>query len=399
MLNRLSLLQIGALSLLGMNADALTVPAVQTDKSVVLVFLAGGPTHVETFNPIPNAPTEFRSIIDSLQAKDSDIMMGGLWNNLIKHTDKINVVNSFAHRNNSHAQATHWVMTSHNTKENNSQEHPSHGSVVSRYFGSSQDNGMPTYVRQNGIYGSDASYLGAEFNPFESSRKDNLGLNIDLERFRDRQNLLTQLDKLDRNINTGPIDAYKAQAYAILLNKVKEAFDIDKEKPKTKRLYGKSSIGKEMLLARRLIENGTKFVSVSYGGWDMHRDIEKGLNNKIPPLDKALSAFLEDIDQRGMLKDTLVIITGEFGRTPKINNNAGRDHWGALSTLAFAGGDYEQGRVIGRSDTKATAPNSLPITPMDIRATVLDHMEIPSNLTYFDTFGRPQYMTTGKVIL
>ena len=100
-----------------------------------------------------------------------------------------------------------------------------------------------------------------------------------------------------------------------------------------------------------------------------------------------------------MLKDTLVIITGEFGRTPKINKNAGRDHWGALSTLAFAGGDYEQGRVIGRSDTKATAPNSLPITPMDIRATVLDHMEIPSNLTYFDTFGRPQYMTTGKVIL
>ena len=184
-MHRINFIQIGGLALLGMDTEALAAAIPKNNKSVVLVFLAGGPTHVETFNPIPNAPAEFRSIIDSLQAKDSDIMMGGLWNNLINHTDKINVVNSFAHRNNSHAQATHWVMTSHNTKENNSQEHPSHGSVVSRYFGSSQDNGMPTYVRQSGIYGSDASYLGAEFNPFESSRKDNLGLNIDVERFRD----------------------------------------------------------------------------------------------------------------------------------------------------------------------------------------------------------------------
>jgi hypothetical protein len=367
------------------------------NKSVIWIWLSGGPTHVETWNPKMDAPVEYRAVNGAITGHDG-IDIGADWVNLSKNLDKVNIVRSFSHTNSSHRTGTHWVMTGQNNTDNSpgsTPKYPSYGSVISAIYGTNDVNtGLPTYVRANNIDGDGASWLGGAYKPFDAAKegKDNLIIKVPENRFLNRGKLLQELDaaKYAEDIVT-----YRSQAKNVILGQASKAFDIKEESEKTREKYGKG-VGEQLLLARRLVEAGTKFVTVNYGGWDMHSNISTSLKSRVPPIDTALSFLLNDLSERGLLRDTLVVVAGEFGRTPKVNKNGGRDHWSKLSSLMFAGGDYTSGRIIGESDSKVTHPTTDPYYPIDVAATLFDHFGIERGIQRIDNGGRPRYLLEGE---
>jgi hypothetical protein len=410
--NRRDFLRVGSigvgLSSLGLSDAALAEENQNElkDSSVVWVWLGGGPTQFETFHAPKedSVPSEYRSVGGALVDKPTGMAFGSHWQNLIKQAPKLNVVDSFTHGDSSHRQATHWVMTSHYNKERSQTSNsmfPSHGSIVSAVYGANNPkNGVPTYVKQGRIEGEDPAWLGGAYKPFDPSNKDNLTPRVDIERFVNRNELLKSLEGV--NIPSPSADSvtkFNQQAFDVILGTAKDAFNLDKEDPKTKEAYGDTAIGKQLLLARRLCQFGTRFVTINYGGWDMHGNIANALKGRVPPIDKALAAFVEDVHQRGLNEKILLIVTGEFGRT-KLNANAGRDHWPSISVMLTSGGRYDSGRVIGKAD-KSYTPLESPYGPIDVAATMFDHFGIHKNIQRTDNGGRPRYLLEGeaKVIL
>ncbi len=376
-----------------------------SDKSVVWVWLGGGPTQFETFHaPTDTVPDTYRPVSGTVTHQNG-LAFGGLFKELIQHGDKLTAINSFSHGDSSHRQATHWMMTGHrNPKRENTadSEYPGHGAIASAVFGSNHPvNGMPAYVKQGKIEGEQPTFLGGAHKPFDPSNKDNLTPRIAVNRLTDRKALLNALDKAS-SVFSKDAESFTTigdTAYNVVLGNAKEAFDLDKEPTQMREMYGKSSIGDQMLLARRLAQFGTKFVTVHYGGWDMHGNIKTALEGKVPPLDKALAAFVEDIHQSGMSDNILLVVTGEFGRT-RLNANSGRDHWPSITPMLLSGGAYSHGRVIGKAD-KAYVPTENKIGPIDVAATLFDHFGIPKETQKIDQGGRPRYLLEGdgKVIL
>ena len=402
---RRDFLKIGAigtgLSAMGLSDYALAQEQGLKDSSVVWVWLGGGPTQFETFHAPKESsvPDEYRSQGGALRDKDTGMAFGSNWENLIKQAGRLNVVDSFTHGDSSHRQATHWVMTGQRNNERSQTSnamYPSHGSIVSSVYGPNHpNNGVPCYVKQGKIEGEDPAWLGGAYKAFDPSNKDNLTPRVDLERFKTRNELLNGLDVTNVTSRSAvSVEKYKNQAYDVILGDAKDAFNLDKEDDKTKELYGKDSIGQQLLLARRLCEFGTRFVTLHYGGWDMHSNIANALKGRVPPIDKALAAFVEDVHQRGLNKKILLIVTGEFGRT-KMNKNGGRDHWPSISTLLMSGGRYESGRVIGKAD-KSYTPLESPYGPIDVAATMFDHFGIPQSIQKTDNGGRPRYLLEGE---
>ena len=406
--DRRNFMQIGGisagLSALGLSdANAASLP--NNEKSIVWLWLGGGATHIETFDPKPLAPDGVRSVNGSVMT-NGDFLLGGNFLKMATRSDKITVVRSFAHRNSSHRTGTHWVMTGHNSTDNtpqSMQQEPSYGSVVSSVYGANHpQNGMPSYVRVNGISFDGPSWLGGQYKPYEASGEGvkNLQSRVEANRFLDRRNLVKGFDKLKLANNAKLWGDLRKQSYGLLLGSASEAFDLGKEPEPSRNKYGKG-LGEQMLLARRLVENGTKFVTIHYGGWDMHGNIAKALDGRMPPLDHALSTFIDDIHARGMSKNVLLVVTGEFGRTYRINKNGGRDHWPQLSPLMFSGGDFEMGRVIGESTSKAETPKSDPLGPKDVTATLFSHFQLDPQMQKIDFAGRPRYLvdSDAKVML
>jgi uncharacterized protein (DUF1501 family) len=206
---------------------------------------------------------------------------------------------------------------------------------------------------------------------------------------------LESLDTLNRRIDHSGLiegmDQFEQQSFELVFGSAAKAFDLKLEDPKTVEKYGKG-LGEQLLTARRLCETGVGFVTINYGGWDMHGTIERGLKTRSPQLDQAVAAFIDDVRGRGLAEKVLLVITGEFGRTPRINRNAGRDHWAPLSTLALAGGGLRMGQVVGESAPKVDVPKSKPITPQDLMATVFHVLGIDAAVQYVSTSGRPVYM-------
>ena len=337
----------------------------------------------------------------------TNITLGEDWVELSKHTSKLNIVNSFSHKDSSHRQGTHFMMTGHYNPERSTTsmaKYPSFGSIVSSIYGANHpNNGVPTYVKQGKIEGDEGAWLGGAFKPFDPSNKDNLTPRVQLDRFSTRKSLLAGLDAASVS-GKGPesVQFYKGQAYDVILGSAKEAFAVEKESEATKSLYGSTKakdIGEQLILARRLAENGTRFITLHYGGWDMHSNISKAMQGKVPPLDKALSGFLQDIEDRGMSEKILLVVTGEFGRT-KFNANSGRDHWPAITPMLMAGGNYQKGRTIGAAD-RSYNPIENPVGPLDLQATLFDHFGIDKAIQKTDNGGRPRYLLEGeaKVIL
>jgi hypothetical protein len=286
---------------------------------------------------------------------------------------------------------------------------PSLGSILSRVRGANHpETGMPTYIRMNGIAADGPSFLGTAFAPFDPNgqARRNLTLDVQQSRVDDRRGLLSRLDRFQRQadqqgIMTG-LDAFERQAFQVLLGNAPKAFESSNEDPKVVERYGavqerrgrrgRNDIGQQLLTARRLIEAGCGFVTIQYGGWDMHGNLKQGIENRSPALDQAIAALLDDLWARGMNDSTMVVISGEFGRTPRVNRGAGRDHWAPLSTLAIAGGSMPGGTVIGESMPKADVPKTQPIGPQDLMATIFEHLGIEPKTQFDNQAGRPVYL-------
>ncbi len=414
--SRRDFVRVGSLGLAGLTLPALlqaraeSVAAGNPTKStsVVWLWLGGGPTHVETFDPKMDAPAEFRSTVGAVDTALPGVQIGALLPKIASVADKMAFVRSFAHNNSGHGGGTHWVMTGYDNRLSDNGGvpiRPSLGSITSRFRGSNHPStGIPTYVRLNGVGADGAAWLGKAFEPFEPSGqgRNNMNLGISPERLADRRTLLDAFDRANRSADANGImdgmDSFESQAFNLLLGSAKEAFDFKKENPKTVQSYG-PGLGEQLLLARRLCEAGSGFVTIQYGGWDMHGNIANALKQRCPQLDHAVAAFVRDVHSRGMSDNILLVITGEFGRTPRVNKNAGRDHWSNLSTLALAGGGLKMGQVVGESTGNVERPKSKPITPQDLMATVFQVLGLDPGLHYYNQAGRPTPMIeSGKLI-
>jgi hypothetical protein len=410
---RRDFLKVGALGMGGLmlpdllraRAQASATGQTVRNTSVVWLWLGGGPTHVETFDPKMSAPAEFRSTVGAVQTNVPGVQIGGLFPQMARVADKMALVRSFAHRNSGHGGGTHWVMTGYDfaAADNGAAPNkPGMGAIVSRFRGANNpQTGLPTYVRMGGILGDGASWLGSSSAPFDvaGNARRNLNLQIPLERLDHRRALLHEFDtfnrEMDRSGVVAGLDSFESQAFDLLQGRAREVFDVSREDQRVRDLYGRSNLGQQMLLARRLCEAGAGFVTIHYGGWDMHDNIARNMQQRCPDMDRAVAAFIQDCASRGLDEDILLVVTGEFGRTPRINNNAGRDHWAPLSTLALSGGGLRMGQVVGESSSKAETPRTRPIGPQDLMATVFHVLGIPENLTYQDPSGRPQIMMNG----
>jgi hypothetical protein len=381
------------------------------DRSIVLLFLGGGASHIETFNPNLDAPEPYRSVTGEVKTAVPGLTLGGTFPGLARHAIKLAVVRSFAHENSNHPKAIVHVLTGGTDPTGDGKVGQSIGSIYARLRGANHEaSGLPTYClvtseEVDGQYltergritaGSHAGELGLAYAPFNPSGGGQLLANLNLavppDRLDDRKLLLGQLDKARRQIdasgNIAGAGRFEQQALDMIVRGAGDAFDVSKEDRRTiegydttgfrvgKKVFQPSSIGRQMLLARRLVEAGCGFVTVQNSGWDMHADgnnpgIGPGMEMLGRPLDKAVSAFLADLDSRGLTEKVLLIITGDFGRTPTINARGGRDHYPRLCTLAFFGGGLARGQIIGQSSRKNDAPATGPIAPANLLSTVL----------------------------
>lgn len=399
---------MGLPSLLAARASAEAQGQTVKDTAVVWLWLSGGPTHVETFDPKMTAPVEYRSTTGEAKTKIPGLTLGGTFPKMAQMADQLAVVRSFAHTNSGHGGGTHFLMTGYDNRNIDNgglPSRPSLGSIVAKQRGSNHPvTGMPTYVRLGGIGSDGPAFLGTAYAPFGSNReaKGNMSLQTSVDRLDDRRALLEGFDRFKRNSDqTGlmeGLDAFEQQAFNLVLGKAPQAFDLKKEDPKIVQRYGRG-LGEQMLIARRLCEAGCGFVTLNYGGWDMHGSIKRSMESRGPVVDHAVATFLDDVKQRGLNKKILLVISGEFGRTPKINRNAGRDHWAPLSTLALAGGGLRMGQAVGESDAKLYRPATDAIGPQDLMATIFDVMGIDRKLQFVNQSGRPVYMIEdGKPI-
>jgi uncharacterized protein (DUF1501 family) len=407
--SRRDFLKVGALGLGGLTLPALLQARASAaaagkpvkDTAVVWLWLGGGATHVETFDPKMTAPTEYRSVTGEVPTNIPGITIGGTLPRMAEVADKMAFVRSFAHTNSGHGGGTHFVMTGYDNRQIDNggvPSRPSLGSILSRVRGASHPvTGMPTYVRVGSIQADGPAFLGAAYGPFDQNgqARKSMSLALPAERMDNRKNLLTSLDTINRRADSSGLvegmQKFEQQAFNLVFGTAAEAFDIRKESPQTIERYGQG-LGAQMLTARRLCEAGCGFVTVSYGGWDMHGQIERGMKSRSPQLDQAVSAFVSNVYERGLAERILLVITGEFGRTPRVNGNAGRDHWAPLSTLALAGGGLKMGQVVGDSAPKVDVPRTTPVTPQDLMATIFHVLGINPQVQFLSPAGRPTYM-------
>ena len=357
-------------------------------KSVIQIFLPGGMAHQESWDPKYLAPVEYRGPFDSIESSLKGERFSERMKETAKVADKITVIRSMTHGEAAHERGTHNMMTG--VRPSPATLFPSLGSVVAHEFGPRHD--LPPYVAipNMAAYGG-TGYLGSSYGPFglgadpgrRNFRVRDLALprGIDEQRFEKRRDIRAVVDahfsQLEASDELDGMDSFYQRAYSLISSeKARAAFDLDQEPDKLRNEYGRNSAGGRFLLARRLVEAGVRFVSTTYGGWDHHNNIRNGVNRQMPDFDRALAALIRDLDERGLLDTTLVMVTSEFGRTPKINRNAGRDHWPKVFSIALAGGGIKRGYIHGSSDPTGGEPENDPVTVPDWAATVYELMGI-----------------------
>ena len=379
-----------------------------TQKSVIWLWLGGGPTQVETFDPKMTAPSEYRSVTGEVKTVLPGVTIGGNFEQMAQVADRMAFVRSFAHTNSGHSGGTHYVMTGYDNRladNGAAADRPFLGSIVSRVRGTNHPvTGLPTFVRLGGVYADGPAFLGTAYGPFDpgGEARRNMSLTVERARLDNRREMLKGIDNVRREVDRSGLmqglDSFDQQAFNLILSRSQQAFDLKYEDPRVVNRYG-TGLGERLLQARRLCESGVGFVSLNYGSWDMHTTIKASMDSQAPELDRAVAAFVEDLDQRGQMDNILLVISGEFGRTPKINGSAGRDHWAPLSTLALVGGGLKMGQVVGESAEKVDVPKTTPITPQDLMATVFHVMDIDRRIQFTNQTGRPTYMIeTGRPI-
>ena len=407
---RVGSLAVGGLSLPNLlrgEAAAKEAGSSAKRKSVILVWQAGGPSHLDMYDLKPTAPAEYRGEFKPIPTNVPGIDIGEHLPLQAAMFDKFSVVRSAFHTNAGHGMGSQWMLTGYQpTIEVNDNIYPSCGSVVAALRGPNEP-GMPAYCNvPNRLDLGKAAYLGASFNPFSPDSNPNdasflvrnmkLPGNLSLSRLERRQQLLGQVDTIRRDIDTkGDIvglDKFYRDAFEMVTNeKALRAFDIHKEDPRLREKYGRNDLGQSCLLARRLVESGVTYVTVQAGGgWDTHSNNFAELKNKLlPNFDRAVAALVDDLFVRGLQDDVLVMAMGEFGRTPRINPTAGRDHWPGAMSVLFAGGGLQMGQAIGTTDSKAEYPTSKPYTPGCVLSTMYHTLGIDHHHVFYDQGRRP----------
>lgn len=405
-MNRRSFIKFGTLGVTSTMIPQLAAAAERENKALIWIWLGGGISHIDFTHPIPNAPVEFREVNGSIATKGS-YRLGADFPNLAKIGDKLSPVVAFNHRDGNHYTATHWLMTGAlgtTIPENGPQKEPSYGSVISSLYGANAANGISTYVKTARIAHDDAVWLGATHMGFECSKEgiDNLRLNIPKDRFARRTDMVKIIDRSGDYLYDEHAKL-RNQATQVILGEAGNAFDIAKANSKDIELYQvkTNKFGEHLLTARRVVEAGTRFVTVTHGGWDMHQGISMAMKARTAEIDSLIALLIQDLEEHGLLKSTMIVIASEFGRTPKINRDSGRDHFPNLISLMLAGGKYNHGNAIGKYDDKAVEPITTPFSPYDLTATIFDHFGLDIKHKFIDNVNRPRYLTEGdvKVIL
>lgn len=412
---RRQFLQIGAPALglslpllLAREAQAKAENSSASRKSIIVFWTDGGLSQQDTYDVKPQAPFEFRGMYDSISTATPGVVLGERLPRQAQLMDRLSLVRSVHHENGIHAPSAHWMLTGYfgPTLARNAAQKPSFGSVISRSLGSRQPP-MPAYVsmpKSESFGYQGAVYLGKAYNPFEviadpnaqPFKVPNLSLpdGLAVRSVDARQKLLKSFDTLPRdggaNGGMGGLDTFKRQALEMVAGeKMRAAFDLNQEDVKLRDRYGRHRYGQSALLARRLIEAGARCVNINTGNWDHHNDIQKGLDDHLPPLDRAIASLVDDLEVRGMLDDVLVYCVGEFGRTPRMNGHAGRDHWSDCFSVLLAGGGVVGGRVIGASEKNGGGVQDRLVTPGDLLATIYHQLGVPLDTHYLDGSGRP----------
>jgi hypothetical protein len=434
--SRREFLRIGGLTTLGLSLSGffrlqhLAAAETKVPKKTInciLMWMQGGPSHHDSFDPKPDAPAEIRGEFSTIPTTLPGVRIAEHLPLLAKQTDKFSIIRGHDPKNGSHGTADHLMMSGH--KYNPALPFPCYGSVVAKER--SRDR-LPTSVMPQGVEhfpfvqlgraidrrfnGGIAGFLGDQYNPFEVAEDPNaanfrvrdLGLAGDAERKRleRRYSMLTELDHCQKNVEESnqavqARDAFYEKAHSLIMSPAaKRSFDMEREPEKVRDQYGRTTFGQSCLLARRLIEAGVHFVTVTDGGWDTHQNNFRSLKErKLPILDRAYAALLQDLHDRGLLDTTLVVWFGDFGRTPKINPSAGRDHWATAGVACMGGGGVKRGEVVGATNQLGEFVIDSPATPQDLAATIYHTLGIPLHTWYRAQDGRPiELVPEGKPI-
>lgn len=423
-LSRRGFLSVGALAGAALTLpDLLRLQSAQADlkhydnfegtaKSVIHIFLPGGYAQQETFDPKPFAPLEYRGEMKSIPSKIEGRPFCECMPKTAAVADRLTIINSMTHGEAAHERGTHNMFTGY--RPSPALQYPSIGSVIGYEFG--PRNNLPPYVcipnQPNEFAGT--GYLSSSYAPFSLGsdpagngfkvRDLNMYNGIDDARFEKRRSALEAVNEHFRSIEKSDklaaMDSFYERAYSLLSSpQAREAFDLEKEEAALRDAYGRNTAGARMLMARRLVEAGVRMVNLTYGSWDMHDNIVASTKNQMPAFDQAYSMLITDLEQRGMLDSTLVMLSTEFGRTPKINNTAGRDHWPKVFSVVLAGGGVKRGFVYGTSDSTSSEPDLNPVTVEDLFSTVYHTMGIVSDKEIMAPGDRPIEIVDGGHVI
>ena len=419
-LSRRNLLTIGAVGGLGLTlTDFFRIKKAQaeqvnfesregTAKSVIYIFLPGGMAQQESFDPKPYSPLEYRGSFASIPTALTGERISQAFPKTAKILDKLTLIRSMTHGEAAHERGVHNMHTGY--RPSPALQYPSIGSVVSHELG--PRNHLPPYVlvpgQTNPYQGT--GYLSTSFSGFslgaDPAAKDfkvrdlELPSGVTMERFNKRRKLLDVVNghfrEQEESVAIDSLDTFYQRAYSMINSeKARLAFDISKESKAMRAAYGQNQAGQRMLLARRLVEAGVRFVTLTYGGWDHHNKIDSNFKKMAPSLDQAYAALINDLDQRGLLDSTLVCLCSEFGRSPKINQTAGRDHWPKVFSSILAGGGTQRGLVFGKSNAIASEPEDSPVSVADWVKTIYHCIGINAEKELMAPGARPVEIVDG----
>lgn len=395
---------------------AAAAPGPTRPTSCILIWLDGGPSHYETFDPKPEAPSEIRGEFEAIETKIPGVRFSRHMTRLASIADKLAVVRSIRHDQGNHGAGNHYMMTGAPPRIPVGcgafvSFHPSLGSATAHERGASVG-GLPSYfsIPQMSRSGG-PNFLGAQYAPFvvpddpnrEGFRVRDVAPPRGLEepradRRRDLRALVDRLPRIEGEAAADPVvalDQYYEQGYDLIRSaEAQAAFDIGREPAEVREAYGRTPLGQRALLARRLVEAGVPFVTLYDGGWDHHKSIFDSLADKLPKVEHAVAALIEDLERRGLLETTLVVMLGEFGRTPKINNDAGRDHWSNAMSVLFAGCGTPGGQVVGATDARGFAAVERVLSPENFASTVYAKLGIDPGKILYAPNGRPTHLVS-----
>ena len=381
-------------------------------KACIHIFLPGGMAHQESWDPKPYAPVEYRGDMNSIDCKIPGERLNECLTRTAQIADKLTICRAMTHSEAAHERGTQNMFTGY--KPSPALAYPSFGSVISHELGS--QNNLPPYVCIPGLPAPDAGsgYLSTAFGPFSLGADpanpaftvQDLALpqGIDEKRFATRRDLLATIDdhikKVEKSDALSAMDSFYSRAYGLISSqKAREAFNIHAEAAPLRDEYGRTEAGQRMLMARRLIESGVRFVTLTYAGWDFHNQITASTRNTLPAFDQAFSALIRDLERRGLLDSTLVMVSSEFGRTPKINATAGRDHWPKVFSVVLAGGGVKKGMIYGASDATASEPDKDPLTVENLATTVYHLLGIDGDKELMAPGARPiEIVKDGEIV-